>query len=52
MIRNGWLKVRLSGTAITVYAYPNCPTHFERTVDLRELIKDEETAKKVTPKDV
>ena len=52
MIRSGWLKVRLAGTAITLYAYPNCPTHFERTIDLHDLIKDEETAKKVTPKDV
>lgn len=52
MIQNRWLTVRLAGTAITLYAYPNSPNHFERTIDLSELILSEEYARKVTPRDV
>ena|SRR5438309_4697855 len=37
MIKNDWLKVALSGTTIILYAYPNLPNHFERTIDLHEL---------------
>jgi hypothetical protein len=52
MIQNGWLKVRMTGTTITLFAYPNSPNHFERTIDVSELILNEEYARKVTPKDV
>jgi hypothetical protein len=52
MIQNGWLKARMTGTMITLYAYPNSPNHFERTIDVRELILSDEYALKVTPKDV
>lgn len=52
MIRNGWLKVRFANGIITLHAYPRSPNHFERTVELRDLIANEEIARKVTEKDV
>lgn len=52
MIKNDWLKARLSGTTITLHAYPNTPNHFERTIEVGELIRDKETARKLTAKDV
>jgi hypothetical protein len=52
MIKSGWLKVKMVGTAITLFAYPNTPNHFERTIDLLELIPNESSARKVTPKQV
>jgi hypothetical protein len=52
MIRNTWLKVRYANGIITLYAYPRSPNHFERTLELRELIPNEEIAQKVTEKQV
>jgi len=52
MIKSGWLKVQMVGTAITLFAYPNTPNHFERTIDLLELIPNESSARKVTPQQV
>ena len=52
MIRNGWLRVRFTNGIITLHAYPKSPNHFERTLELRDLIANEEVAKKVTEKDV
>ncbi len=52
MIQNGWLKVKLTGDNITLYAYPNTPNHFERTIKLSDVIPNEEVANTVTPQDV
>ncbi len=52
MIKNNWLKVALSGTTLTLYAYPNLPSHFERTIDLHDLIGNAEVASKITPAEV
>jgi hypothetical protein len=52
MIKNDWLKVELAGTAITLYAYPNLPNHFERTIDLHELVANAAVASKLAPSDV
>ena len=52
MIKNGWLKVKMVGSTITLFAYPDTPNHFERTLDLSELIPNESSARKVTPNDV
>lgn len=52
MIRKGWLQVRFANGIITLNAYPRSPNHFERTLELRELIPNEDVAKKVTDKDV
>jgi len=52
MIAKGWLKVGLAAGIITLYAYPGTPNHFERTIELSELIGNEEMANKVTPRQV
>ncbi len=52
MIKNDWLQVRLSGRAVTLYAYSRTPNHFERTVDLYELIRNESIARKIRPEQV
>ncbi len=52
MIKNGWLKVRLKGDLITLFAYPNTPNRFGRTIHLSEIIPNKEVAVKVTPQDV
>jgi hypothetical protein len=52
MIAGGWLKVRLAGSTVTLYAYPNTPNHFERTIELSQLIRNESMAKKIKPQDV
>lgn len=52
MIANGWLKAQLVGSTITLYAYPNTPNHFERTIEVSELIRNEAMAKKIKPQDV
>jgi hypothetical protein len=52
MIANGWLKVKMVGPTITLYAYPNTPNHFERTIELSELVRNPEIAGKVTPQQV
>ncbi len=52
MIKLGWLKVQFKEGIITLYAYPNIPNHFERTIELSELIPNEEVARKVTPQDL
>jgi hypothetical protein len=52
MIKCGWLKAQLIGSTITLFAYPKTPNHFERTIALSELIRNESSAKKVTANDV
>ncbi len=52
MIKNGWLKCELRSGIITLYAYPRTPNHFERTINLSEIIPNEQVAAKVTPQDV
>jgi hypothetical protein len=52
MIANGWLKAKMVGPTITLFAYPNTPSHFERTIELSELVRNAEMASKVTPQQV
>jgi hypothetical protein len=52
MIQNDWLRVRLVGDTIVLYAYPNTPNHFERTVKLSKVIPNEEVAQTVTQRDL
>ena len=52
MIKNGWLRVQLKSGLITLFAYPNSPNHFERSLPLAEVIPNEDVAKKVSPADV
>jgi hypothetical protein len=52
MIKNGWLTLRVSGTAVTLFAYRNTPNHFERTIDLTEIVRQPGAAARVTAKDV
>jgi len=52
MIQDGWLKAGLVGGTIVVCAYPMSHNRFERTVELLDMIPNEEIAKKVTAKDV
>jgi hypothetical protein len=48
MITNRWLTFRLSGTSMTLAAYPNNPNRFARTLDLHRLIPNEAVAQKIT----
>jgi hypothetical protein len=52
MIKNGWLRVQLKDGVITLFAYPNTPNHFERTLSLSEVIPNEDVAKKISPHDI
>ena len=52
MIQNGWLKAGFRDGIITLYAYSNTPNHFERTILLSDIIRNEEVARKVTAQDI
>ena len=52
MIENDWLRAKLVGDTIFLYAYPDTPNHFERTIQLSEIIPNKEVAAMVTPQDV
>jgi hypothetical protein len=52
MIKNGWLKARLDGSMISLFAYPKTPNHFERAIALSELIANASVAETVSPADI
>jgi hypothetical protein len=37
MMMKGWLTVGMAGTAVTLDAYPNTPSNFQREIDLVDL---------------
>ena len=52
MIKKGWVQARLTGSVITLVAYPKTPNHFERTIAVNELIGNPAFAEKLTQSDV
>lgn len=52
MIKKGWLRTRLADGIITIIAYPGTPSHFERTIAVRELIGNESFAEKLRLSDI
>src|SRR5690348_6475032 len=52
MIKNAWLRVRLKDGVITLFAYPNTPNHFERRLNLSDVIPNEEVRKTISPEDL
>jgi hypothetical protein len=52
MIRHGWLDLHVTGSMVTIVAYPGYPHRFTRRLDLRDVFGNPETLAKITPEEV